>query len=305
MRNPRKSHCAKYLELASRNRLLGKYIVACQYVFGGTLYKTCTCYEKSQCHLDIVEPVRGSRQIRRRRGSLDNRVQHAERISNVAHLEPRSIIAYRRLLSVGLHGSDFLNKDIPWIVTRQTREREKKKWRKRWDERKTTNSEKVPIKANRAGHLIIVSIRAHVPIDAAASRRSFMRAPVLETHAACRTTKLHYSCILSGGARASTRRPPFSAWHARGRTRRHMPRLHLANVYADVTEQFPRLSLFLASRIFSTDVTTPGTHFSASPIKRRAVFNRSANHLRLHVCGRKDRQNDTRVVNVDTRRTPS
>lgn len=126
MRNPRKSHCAKYLELASRNRLLGKYIVACQYVFGGTLYKTCTCYEKSQCHLDIVEPVRGSRQIRRRRGSLDNRVQHAERISNVAHLEPRSIIAYRRLLSVGLHGSDFLNKDIPWIVTRQTREREKK-----------------------------------------------------------------------------------------------------------------------------------------------------------------------------------
>lgn len=134
MRNPRKSHCAKYLELASRNRLLGKYIVACQYVFGGTLYKTCTCYEKSQCHLDIVEPVRGSRQIRRRRGSLDNRVQHAERISNVAHLEPRSIIAYRRLLSVGLHGSDFLNKDIPWIVTRQTREREKKKMTKkvRW-----------------------------------------------------------------------------------------------------------------------------------------------------------------------------
>lgn len=60
------------------------------------------------------------------------------------------------------------------------------------------------------------------------------------------TTKLHYSYIRCGGARASTRRPPFFAWHARGRTRRHIykPRLHLANVYADVTEQFPRLPLF-------------------------------------------------------------
>lgn len=137
---------------------------------------------------------------------------------------------------------------------------------------------------------MIVSIRAHVPIDAAASRRSFMRAPVLETHAACRTTKLHYSYIRCGSARASTRRPLFFAWHARGRTRGHIydsPPLgqRIRGCDRTISTSF----IVLACRKFSTDVTTPGTHSSASPIKRRAVFNRSANHLRLHVCGRKDK----------------